>query len=116
MLAKIYRLTSATDFKRVKEKGHLYQSKNFSLSIFDRGSGDTPRFGFILPNKVIPLSTNRNRIRRMLSEATRYQVSSVSPTIDCVFLPKASIASAYAADVMHEVQEAFTNAHITKAV
>ena len=114
MLAAPYRLTSKDDFALLKTKGKVTQSINFSLSVLKRDAGDTPRFGFVIPNKVIPKAHDRNRIRRVLSEATRYQITVVSPHFDCVFLPKPGIVRAYTADLMKEVGEAFKKAKILK--
>ncbi len=114
MLAKQYRLTSKEDFALVKSKGKLIHFTNFSLSVYKREDGDSPRFGFIIPNKVIAKAHDRNRVKRVLSEATRFQLTFVSVLVDCVFLPKPSILKAYTADVMKEVSDAFTKAKILK--
>jgi ribonuclease P protein component len=114
MLAKIYHLTSKTDFDIVKKNGKTVSSQNFTLSIFRRETGDAPRFGFVIPNKIIPKAHDRNRIKRVLAEATRFQIATVSPLVDCVFLPKPSILKAYTADVMKEVEAAFKKAKILK--
>lgn len=114
MLAKVFRLTSPQDFKNVKLHGKVFHSKNFTLSIYKRTEGDAPRFGFIIPNKVVTRAVDRNRIKRVLSEATRYELTSLSPFVDCVFLPKLSMLSAYTADVMKEVAQAFQDAKIVK--
>ncbi len=114
MLAKVFRLTSQKDFSLVKEKGRITHSSNFSLSVYPRNDSEPSRFGFIIPNKVVPLAHDRNRIKRVLSEGTRFQLTFVAPGFDCVFLPKASILRAYTADVMKEVGEAFRNASIIK--
>jgi ribonuclease P protein component len=68
----------------------------------------------VIPNKVVPKATDRNRIKRVLSEATRFQLSALTPLVDCVFIPKASMQKAYTADVMKEVAEAFKKAKIVK--
>jgi ribonuclease P protein component len=114
MLAKIYHLTEQQDFDLVRKKGKLIHSINFSLSVLKRESGEAPRFGFVIPNKVVPKAHDRNRIKRVLSESIRFQLSSVNPLYDCVFLPKPSILKAYTADIMKEVPEVFKKAKIVK--
>lgn len=114
MLAKVYSLTQTSEFKTVKANGKTVHSPNFTISVYRRESGETPRFGFVIPNKVIPRAHDRNRIKRVLAEATRFQLATVSPLVDCVFLPKPSILKAYTADIMKEVAEAFKKAKILK--
>lgn len=116
MLAKPYRITLDRDFTNVKKNGKVFNSQNFTLAIFDREEGEFPRFGFVIPNKVVANAVDRNRIKRVLSESTRFQLKFIKPTVDCVFLPKPSILTAYTADVMKEVEKAFQNADITKPV
>lgn len=87
---------------------------NFTLSAYRRESGDYPRFGFIIPNKIMPRAVDRNRIKRVLSEGVRFQLSYVSPLFDIVFLPKVSILRAYTHDVMREVGEALKHAKTLK--
>lgn len=114
MLAKIYHLTDPQDFELLRKKGKLTHSTNFTLSVLRRDNGDAPRFGFVIPNKIVAKAHDRNRIKRVLSEGIRFQISSLSPLVDCVFLPKPSILKAYTADIMKEVAESFTKAKILK--
>ena len=114
MLASHFRLTSPADFRRVKDKGRTISSTNFTLGVYERRDEDVSRFGIIVPTKVIPRAVDRNRVKRVLSEATRFQLTYLSPGFDCVFLPKTSMLGAYTADVMKEVKEAFVQAGITK--
>lgn len=114
MLAKIYHLTEQQDFDLVRKKGKITHSTNFTLSVLKREEGDAPRFGFVIPNKVVPKATDRNRIKRVLSEGIRFQISSLIPLVDCVFLPKPPILKAYTADIMKEVAESFKKAKIVK--
>ena len=114
MLAKEYRLTSTSEFKLVKEKGKVFQFPNFSLSVLSRNDENPTRFGIVVPNKVFSRAVDRSRVKRVLSESTRYELSSLKPGFDCVFLPKQSILRAYTADVMKEVKSAFSKVKIVK--
>jgi ribonuclease P protein component len=112
MLAKIYHLTEQSDFDLVRKNGKVIHSTNFNFGFLRREAGTAPRFGFVVPNKVIPKAHDRNRVKRVLAEATRFQLATLSPLVDCVFLPKQSILHAYTADVMKEVAEVFKKAKI----
>ncbi len=114
MLASQFRITSARDFRLVKEKGTLVPSTTFSLSVYNRNDESPTRFGFILPVKLFPRAVDRNRIKRALSESTRYQLSYLSPGFDCVFLPRQSMLRAYAQDTIREVEAVFKKANIIK--
>jgi ribonuclease P protein component len=114
MLARDFSLTSQSQYRDVKEKGRRFHSHNFSLGVFNRNDEENIKFGFIMPTKVFPKATDRNRIKRMLSEATRFKIVYLKKGYSCVFLPKPTILRAYAADLIKEVEELFQKARIMK--
>jgi ribonuclease P protein component len=113
MLASEFRLTEPEDFDLVRHHGKRFISTNFILSFRDRKDTNPTRFGFVIPTKVTKLASDRNRIKRVLSESTRHNLVYVRPGFDCVYLPKNSILRAYANAVMTEVRDALINAGLT---
>jgi ribonuclease P protein component len=113
MLASEFRLTEPEDFDLVRETGKRFVSTNFTISFRPRKDQNPTRFGFVIPIKVTKLATDRNRIKRVLSEATRHNLVYVKPGFDCVYLPKNSILRAYTNAVMTEVRDALINAGLT---
>lgn len=115
MLASEFRLTESSDFDAVRDSGKRFVSANFTLSFLDRRDNKPCRFGFVIPTKVTKLASDRNRIKRVLSEATRHNLVYLKPGFDCVYLPKNTILRAYANAVMTEVRDALITAGLTKA-
>ena len=66
MLAKFFRLTKL-DIARVFKKGRTYKGSNFTFRYFANRT-DHPRYSIIIPKVVLPKATDRNRLKRMISE------------------------------------------------
>lgn len=105
MLANRNRLLKEVDFKRIREKGKLYQSDNFGVSVLFRKDKKPPRFGFVVSTKVSKRATQRNRIKRALSEAVRQNVTRMKSGYDVIFLPKKSIETMSIENIMAETKK-----------
>lgn len=103
MLAVINRLKGKENFDRVKTEGKLYQKENFGASVLKRDDDGPSRFGFVVSTKVSGQATQRNRIKRALKEAVRYNLDKVGKGYDIVFLAKQSIARKITDEIMREV-------------
>ena len=66
MLSKFFRLTKL-DIARVFKKGRTYKGSNFTFRFFPNRT-DHPRYSIIIPKTVLPHATDRNRLKRMISE------------------------------------------------
>ena len=87
MLGRSNRLTGELNFKRVQEKGSVFQSQNFGVAIFDRKDGEPTRFGFVVSVKVAHDAVDRNYARRKMSEGVRLTLSDLRDGLDVVFWP-----------------------------
>lgn len=114
MLARDNRLTKRADFTAVREKGALTASESFSLSVYNRKDDKPSRFGFVIPNKIIPLSSHRTKIKRAISEGLRQNMYAVKNGYDCVVLPKPAADKKYTSDLMREVRDALKKAKLIK--
>ena len=114
MLAKKYRLTARSDFKRVQDSGKIYQSANFGIASFDRKDDLPPRFGFVISVKVAKDAVDRNTIRRHMSETVRLMTNDIKQGIDVVFLAKPSIIRIPAEMLVKEVRMAVKDSGLTK--
>lgn len=103
MLSTSNSLKGKKAFDRVKTEGKLYQSDNFGVSVLERDDNEHSRFGFIVSTKVSKLATQRNRIKRALTEAVRYNLGKVGNGYDVVFLAKKNIAKKFTEEIMREV-------------
>lgn len=114
MLAKKNRLTGTKDFKRVQEKGKLFQAKDFGLAYFEREDDEPSRFGFIISTKISKDATDRNTIKRHMSEPVRLMTGEIKNGLDVVFLAKTSIIRIPAEEIVREVRNAIRESGITK--
>lgn len=114
MLPSNARLTTEEDFKRVEEKGHVFQSQNFGVAIFDRGDIDPTRFGFIVSTKISFEATTRNYAKRKMREGVRRRLVELKPGLDIVFLAKQNITRVATDQIMKEVALALQEAGLLK--
>ena len=114
MLARKNRLIDSKDYKRVEEKGKVYQSQNFGLACYFREDLEPSRFGFIVSTKIAKDSVDRNRFKRAMSESVRTSCTEIKPGYDAVFLAKTSIVRVPTSDVMKEVRVALKESGLLK--
>lgn len=114
MLAKKNRLTESRDFKRVQEKGKLFQANDFGLAYFDRNDEDPSRFGFVISTKISKDAADRNMIKRHMSEPIRLMVGDIKTGLDVVFLAKTSIIRIPAEQIVREVRSSVKESGLLK--
>jgi ribonuclease P protein component len=114
MLAKKYKLTGTKDYTNVQEHGSVYQSKNFGVAFLKREDENPSRYGFIVSTKIAKEAVERNRVRRILSDAVRINTIGLVPGYDVVFLAKTSIIRVSTVDLMKEVVSALKGAGLMK--
>ncbi|MFI5241253.1 MAG: ribonuclease P protein component, partial [Microgenomates group bacterium] len=103
MLSRQYRLTGKGNYKRVQDKGNVFQSNNFGVAIYNREDTDPTRFGFVVSTKIASAAVDRNLARRKLSEGVRTSIVDVKNGFDVAFLAKPSITRTPTANIMSEV-------------
>ena len=103
MLGRSNRLTGELNFKRVQEKGWVFQSPNFGIAVFDREDGKPSRFGFVVSTKVAHEAVDRNYARRKMSEGVRMVLKEIKDGLDVVFLAKPGVVRTSTSEVMKEV-------------
>lgn len=113
MLARKFRLQGTYYIKRAREKGKIYQFPDFGMAVFERKEDGKPsRFAFTISIKIAKHAVDRNRIKRMLSEAVRFESTYLVPGFDVVFLTKKSIARRPTDEVMKQTKEALKKAKL----
>lgn len=65
------------------------------------------RFAFIVSKKISPLAVQRNRIRRLLSEAIYSGIEKIKPGNDFVFLVKKLIIGKNLTEIKKEIESIF---------
>jgi ribonuclease P protein component len=114
MIASQFRLSGQSSFDRVLKNGRVYQAQPFGLAFFNREDEEISKYGYVVSLKVSKLAVQRNRIKRALSEATRYLTSDVKKGFDVVFLAKQSATKISTDQIMRDVREAFAMAGLLK--
>jgi len=92
------------DFEKVKEEGKLFQAEAFAVAIQKREDSEQTKFGFVVSTKVSGMSTQRNRVKRALSEAVRHNLNLIGRGYNMVFLAKKSIIKKSTEEIMKEVE------------
>lgn len=110
MLARQYILKGRKNFERVQKEGRVFQSDSFGISVFDRGDTEPSRFAFVVSTKISKDATQRNRIKRAIGEAVRYERTRAKAGLDVVFLAKSSSTQKSTDGLMTEVREGMTQA------
>lgn len=112
MLSPKNRLRLDSDFKRVKDKGKLFQSNTFAIAVFERDDTDDPRFGFVVSTKISKSAVARNGIKRGLRAAVAELVTNVKRGVDIVFLVKSSILQESRENLLKEVERSMKSAKL----
>src|SRR3989338_7835582 len=99
-LNKKNRLKKERDFVGVFKKGKAVKG-SFLFIKYRKNELGVPRFGFVVSAKVAEKAVERNKIRRILSEAVRSKVSGLSG-YDIIVFTTGKITSAHKEDVVKD--------------
>ncbi len=97
-----FRLTSSTDFKRVRRNGKSY-AHPLVILIVDRNHLDRSRFG-VTTTRTLNSAVARNRAKRRLRESLRPRLASVGSGWDCVWVARPGLVDAPWSDVLSAVE------------
>ena len=114
MLSRQFTLKGKEAFEKVRNEGRLFQFDSFGLSVLERGDAEHPRFAFIVSSKVSKEAVQRNRIKRALSEAVRFEMTRLKKGFDAIFLAKQIGTKKPTDGLMREVRDALEGAGLTK--
>lgn len=89
----------------------MFQTELFGAAVLKTPDGAPPKVGIVVSNKISGLATERNRVKRLLREAVKKEVSGFEPGTKLVFLAKKAILEARFEDVLQEVEN-LTNKRI----
>lgn len=112
MLPRKYRLPGWR-FPEVKKHGRVIHGRFFSLLVLHRKdkTGES-RFGIVISKKVHKLAVKRNRVKRLLREAIKTQLTSIKSGCDCLVLVKHSALDVSVAELEKETKITFTKANL----
>lgn len=110
VLPKENRLTTKKDFERVLNGGKMVQSTSFGFAFLNARLPDgqvdnaPSRIGFIISNKISTLAVARNRIRRILRQIVRENLSTLPKGFLFVILARRNILERPHAQIKKEVE------------
>jgi len=114
MLASKFRISDAKSFQDVKEKGKMKRFPLFNISLLKRKDEDVSRFGFIVSKKISKLAVQRNRIKRAISEAVRFEMTHVKDGFDVIFLAKDITTKKSTDEIMKTTKQTLSDLDLIK--
>ncbi len=110
MLSKGKRLNLKKDFKRVAAGKKL---ETTYLKLFVKtGENELPRVGIAVSAKVFKKATERNKVKRLVSEAFEALYARFPAAINIVALPKAGAVRVKSGDVLLDLEEGLKKAKV----
>jgi ribonuclease P protein component len=104
VLKKINRIQKRSDFELLKEKGQMVPGNLVGMLWLKDGEGEENRFGFIISKRISKRAVDRNRIKRLLSEAIKINLDKVkSKGNKVVFLAKKTMLGKKLPEVVPEI-------------
>ena len=107
-----YRLTSATDFKRVRRTGKSYAHPLVFLIASSNGERRT-RYG-VTVGRSLGTAVKRNRAKRRLREALRCLQADVSPGWDLILGARAGVNEAAWPDLLKAIEGLLKKANLIR--
>lgn len=111
-MSKLVLLKTDQDFKNFKAN-KSYQGKVFKIRVHFSANQNTPRFGFIVPKKVLPKVVDRNLIKRRLKSILQKHAPRLRPS-DIIFYPGREALKWKFDELSKEVELIFSNAKLWK--
>lgn len=105
-------LKTETDFENFKAS-KSYQASLLKIRVHFSANQNLPRFGFIVPKKVLPKATDRNLIKRRLKSILIRLAPRLKPA-DILLFPKAQALKHKIGDLRQEVELIFSQARLWK--
>jgi ribonuclease P protein component len=111
-LPRANRLRKDADFRRVRLGGRSWANRLLVLGIAPNGLDHT-RIGVIVGRRLGG-AVQRNRVRRLISEAVRNRLDQISPGWDLVWIARLPLAQAKFAQVEQAVGQLLSRARLVK--
>ena len=106
-MSKLVLLKTQSDFEQFR-LSKLYQSQLLRIRIHLSQNQNTPRFGFIIPKKVLPKAVDRNLLKRRIKTFLSTSQSKIKPA-DVLIFPKVGLLKKPFVDLEQEFKDLFFN-------
>ncbi len=90
-----------------------FQSAFLRIRVRTAQNQNSPRFGFIIPKKVLPKAADRNLLKRRMKVVLLKACPRLKAT-DVLFFPKSALLKKKFADLEKEIELIFTQARLWK--
>ncbi len=106
MLPKVHRIGAEKEFNDVFRKGYFLRSVFFTAKIAKNDRG-VVRFGFVVSKKIAQKATDRNLIKRRLSEAVKFFLGKLKDGYDIVIVAQPPIVGKGFEEIKEEIRNLF---------
>lgn len=106
-------LKTDDDFDQFR-RSKLVNSKNFRLRVRFNTNQNEPRFGFIVPKKVLNNVVDRNKVKRRFKTVLQKHLHSIKPA-DYLWFPNKTLVKLLFNDFEAEVVESFKTLRLWKS-
>lgn len=113
MLSKKHRLKGKKIFDQILKSPDVARGQ-FSYVKFIKNDLSYSRFGLIVSNKISPLATKRNYIRRLLRQVINNHMKTILPGFDIVILAKSNIIGVRLPLLQQDIEKIFIQTKIIK--
>ena len=111
-MGKLVLLKTEQDFQAFR-KSQSFQTKLLKIRVHFSQSQNIPRFGFIIPKKLVAKVVDRNLLKRRIKSALGKSVAKLKPA-DVVFYPQKALVKVTFAKLSEEVAQLFSQAKLWK--
>ena len=104
MLKKENRISKRKEVEEIKRGRSVYQSPVFGMLLMDK-KDDRKKFLFVVSKKISKRAVDRNRIRRLLSEAIKPSLERIKNGVRVGFLVRRKIMGMSLEEIKKEVEK-----------
>lgn len=111
-MGKLALLKDKQDFEGFRSS-KSYQTSTIKIRVRESANQNLPRFGFIIPKKLVPKVVHRNLIKRRIKSILLKFLPKLRST-DVLFFPRPNARLQKFADLEHEIELIFSKARLWK--
>jgi len=111
-MPKLILLKTEQDFSQFRQS-KSFQTRLIRIRVIPGRNQNTPRFGFIVPKKVLPKAVHRNLIKRRIKSFLIRGLVRIKPA-DVLIFPGAELLKRNSQDLDTELAAVFTKANLWK--
>ena len=111
-MGKLVLLNQEKDFQSFR-RSKSFQSSSLRIRVISETRQNHPRFGFIVPKKVLPKVVDRNKLKRRIKTFLNHKLSRLR-SADILIFPSASLLKKKYSELESELNQVFSKANLWK--